>query len=226
MQQYKEIQFKIELDFIINKYFSDFKSLTEFRELENRPVQTSDVLINNKPYIAYNYGHGEVIYVPMVDDIFKSDFDDIYKLSVQKEGFIVLSIIRKKDGIIETIDYDFRANEIYSNKDNVELMYHYGIVDDKDGNLYKKFVEQNVSTEIFLVRNEARLKDAISKIIEIKKYPDGRVLKAIYNTYDELFKDYLNEEEKFEPIEIDEDASLCDVADKLFEGVKKEKILK
>ena len=230
MEKQKEKQFQREWDYIIDKYFSDFKPLTDFKEIEDRPVYTCDILINNKPYVAYKYGRGEAIYVPMVDDIFKSDFDDIYQLSIHKEGFLVLSIKRKKDGILETIDYDFRTNEIFSNEKSVELMYYYSVFDDRNNRLYQKFIEQNVPLEVFLMRNEARLKDTevpcTRKMMIIKKFDDGKALKATYDTYDELFRDYIKGTEKFEPIEIDDEASLCDVANKLLEGTKKELIKK
>lgn len=229
MEDYKQKQFKIEYDYIMNKYFSDIKPLTDFEPVKGRSVLTCNILLDGKPYIAYKYELNSTIFVPMVDDIFKGDFDPIYKLSVHKNENIFLSVIKKKNGMIEEFVYNFGTNNTFSNDTNcVELVLYYSNIDDSNNNLKEKYLSDNVSLEIFLSRGELGVKDLSKeyKIINIKKYENGLSFKSIYDSYEELFRDYVNDVQKFEPIELEDDISLIETADKMLDSSKKEKVKK
>lgn len=62
------------------------------------------------------------------------------------------------------------------------------------------------------------------KTINIVKGSSGFSYKSIYESMEELFKDYIHDDQKFEPMEIESDASLIDAAEKLIAEPSKEKV--
>ncbi len=213
MKEYKKKQYNIEYNYILNAYFNDIKYLTPFKKIDDRKVVACDVMFNNEPYLLYKYELGGMLLMPKIDDIFKGDFNCICELHAIKDHGILFTITKKQNGIIINYYYLFTVNEHSLYKNYVDVNFTYTTINDKDNLLYKKYIDEGVTEELFITRrgyNRLEL-DKIENQTLIKKYENGLCEKHEYNSNG--FQD--------ENINISDDASLIYTIDNLNSKIKK-----
>ena len=216
MRECRKKQIELERDYINTEYLSDIKSLTDYEKVDKR-CSKCDVLFNNKPYELYRYELNGIRLMPKTEGLFKGDFDDIYDFHYTKGHGVLFEILRKQNGIIENYYYLFTVNDDYYCKDYMSAEFSYSTINDSGNKLYEKYLEENVSEELFLSRRGYNRLDLNKNesIVELKKYDDGMCEVHQYNSYNG-FKDNM----KLDKINLDESQSLLNVALEISKGTK------
>ena len=147
MNKFFKEQYKNELNYIFNTFFNDLKTVSEEKKIEGRPVLASETLLNNEPYILYEYQGGKLIFVPKNIDL-KNDFLPIYFLGANDCG-IGFSILTREENLLEKKSYSFIFREESKEVESHFSYMHYLDLNNDLANLFKK---ENVSLELFLIR--------------------------------------------------------------------------
>ena len=184
MKECRKKQWCVEHDYVTKEYFSNIENLTTPTKVSRRPATLCDVLFGNKLYACYKYELGGMLLIPKTDDLFKGDFDFIYEYHCSKEG-LLFTITSKKNGIIENYYYLFSTNDYQPDKDYVNSKFIYSTINDSENKLYKKYLEENVTEELFLInRGYDRLDlNKSENIVELKKYDNGVCDVHEYNVF-------------------------------------------
>lgn len=184
MKECRKRQIELERNYINSEYFNNINTLSNLVKIDNR-CSSCDVLLNNKPYVLYKYELNGMRLIPKVNDLFKGDFDDIYEYHYIKDHGILFTILSKQNGIISEQYYLCTMNDNHEYKDYMSVKYIYSTIVDKNNELYKKYVEEKVSEELFLVRRGySRLGLAKTEnVVELKKYDNGICDKREYNVF-------------------------------------------
>ena len=184
MKEWRNKQIEREKNYINAEYFNNIKYLTNLEKVDNR-CYSCDVLFNDKLYVLYKYDLNGIRLIPKTDGLFKGDFDDVYEFHYLKGHGVLFDILRKKNGIIEEQYYLCSMNDMYGYKDYMSAKYVYSTINDKNNELYKKYLDENLTEEIFLVRRAYERLD-LSKsenIVELKKYDNGVCDVHEYNVF-------------------------------------------
>ena len=182
------------------------------------------LVINNIPYDYFPIGNTEV-YMPLIDNIFESDFDDIYVFNLNMLGFVFKSISRENDILKET-NICFLKN-VENVHDSTELLYTKTTINDEGNTFYENFINSGLNEVEFLlhsnlISNEENSVKKCSILIdndELSYYvtTSGTTMKSLneleYAQNNNLFKKILS------------DKPLNELAESLIYGnVKKQKI--
>ncbi len=208
MREWRKKQIEREKNYINAEYFNNIKYLTDLEKVDNR-CYSCDVLFNDKLYVLYKYDLNGIRLIPKTDGLFKGDFDDIYEFHALKGHGVLFDVLRKKYGVIHNQYYLCTMNDMYGYKDYMEAKFIYSRVNDLDNVLYKKFLEENVTEEIFLVRcgYERLGLDKYERITELRKYDSYVTLcdKREYGVFNGI-----SDNIKLGRINLDKDASFLD----------------
>ena len=106
------------------------------------------LVINNIPYDYFPIGNTEV-YMPLIDNIFESDFDDIYVFNLNMLVFVFKSISRENDMLKEkSICFLKNVENIH---DSTELLYTKTIINDEGNSYYESFINSGFDEINFII---------------------------------------------------------------------------
>ena len=214
MHKLKDREFKIEENYIHDKYFGNFKMISPLVPV-NDSIKKATVLLNSLPYILYKYDLGNIILVPAKKDLFAGDFREIYNLHFDYQYGIHFNITRKRNSIIEMFNYDFHTKETNLLDDYTNVIASYYNMDDSKNILYKVFSEENTPLELFLIKsgiNGIEL-EKNRKFLEIRKDENGVLKKYMTTNLETMMSDVVNDSMNFENINTDSNASLIKTAE-------------
>ena len=219
MEKYKQELMDKEYNYIYKKYFNNSRVEKELTKMKTRPASKGDALVNGKPYTLYKYDIGEVLLVPKVHSLFKGDFDNVYELGGAQNIGMHFSIMNKRDGIINCIDYNFLVNGLAFKEDYVQVLLSLITIDDPENDLYNDYKDKNVTFEQYLAgKGVLRLGlPRETSIVEIHKHEDGRVERCNYPKLEELYKLYSGSRFKFKTIDLDKEKPLISVVEDIIE---------
>ena len=183
------------------------------------------LVINNIPYDYFPIGNTEV-YMPLIDNIFESDFDDIYIFNLNMLGFVFKSLSRENDALKETnICFLNNVKEIH---ESTELLYTKTIIKDEGNSYYESFINSGLDEVNFvlhgnLISNEENSVKKCSILInddELSYYvtTSGTTMRSL----NEL--EYAKENDLFKKTEYTE--PLNELADLLIYGKKEKQKIK
>ena len=107
------------------------------------------LVINNIPYDYFPIGNTEV-YMPLIDNIFESDFDDIYFFNLNMLGFVFKSLSREND-VLKEINICFLKN-IKKLHESTELLYTKTIIKDEGNSYYESFINSGLDEVNFVLQ--------------------------------------------------------------------------
>ena len=217
--------YKREFNYIMDNYLNKVKFVTPLFRDDEKNIYSGEALIGDNPYEVYRSDLGEVVIAPKKEDFFEGDFNDVYGISRIDGKYINFFIIRKQKGIIEKYYYSYlKDNTLYPNS-LYEVSLKYSSVEDFDNNLKELFTKSKISKEFFLLRNSVcELKNEKKEcIITIRKTKKKKIEQCVYNSLFENIKDIVNNETKFQEIEVDENESFINLTNNILNENKKVK---
>lgn len=204
-------ELKKENNYIISNYFSDLK-ITANREDDS--YIEYDAILNNIPYTMYksNKMDFNLLLIPKNFKTFENDFDSIIKYSGNEFG-LHLSILNKKNNILDLINYDFITN----NLGYVTANYRHDNAEDYNNQLQKEFNNKKCTLYKFITGfNFNQIFNNEYRINRIKRNSKETKLNRIYGT--NLLDAYLCFDRYFEDINDNETPLL-----QLLENLQKSK---
>lgn len=218
---YNEKQLKLETNYIISKYFKSVEYTNPMNREKDGFYMKNDILINNIPYVFCVNPANEGFYIPKDANLFKSDFDDIYKIHFNGRNIAFFSVLRKQNGIIESESYDFATSFIRENDECVRLIANRTIIEDPENNLYKRYIESNTPVEKFIdfdmISDLKFPKKEKTVGIVGNKHGEHRI--CVKSTLADMVNDIISElydvnriDSSFEEIEIEKGESLIETA--------------
>ena len=221
-------QYKIEYDYIMFDYLNGIQYLSCLNKLNNESLQKCDILINNKLYVLYKYDSGNNLFIPKNIDLNYDNIGNIYNLKITNGKCICFSIIRKKNGIIETNYFTFNSENLLYNDSLYELLVLHKEIYDKNNDLNKMFNKNKETINNFFLKSNFKCLKLVKNelLIIIRKNKNSIVEKSVYDTIMTNFEDYVKCNTNFEQIDhVNKDKSFIYLAECIIKEQEKIKKL-
>ena len=150
MENFEKQVLEKEVCYIWDKYLGKKIVLTsEFEEIPERMTKVCNAICNGKEYRLYK-SPTEISLIPIGLTDLSDDFYSIISYGQNEIGFGI-SICTRKNKNVETITHSFTTEK--NSAEKIRTISTFASYNDENNELQKRFQEEGVSLDIFVIRN-------------------------------------------------------------------------
>ena len=172
MDRFNCKQYKKDIDYIADTYMKKASAITKYTEFLDeyvyRYVNYDDMLY--KMYKFRDVNKIGFLLVPAKIDLFKNDFNDIIRFYADDNG-INLSIINRKDKVVNTTQYEF---EIQSDGSIFSKTFVYS-KDDSNNELFNDYTKSQLLVEGYILNDDYLKGSTVTDVSYVKRNSEKTV---------------------------------------------------